>query len=212
MPRSLSSQPARRQPSQAIVAAMSTLPLLGLGLGMGMELGLGAGRGLAQSNPPFAPKPSAAAPQPSAPKAKPAPNLKAATKPAPPAVAALLIDLSSQRLSAFDLEHRLLYRRPVSSGRAASPTPTGEFHVAGRFLSTPMRGRDYYMPAVPHALCLAGGGLAPNAICIHGAPWQEAAGEPFGVRRSHGCVRTGSATARWLFERTPLGTPVKIQP
>ena len=205
---------------------MSTLPLLGLGLGMGMELDLGAGRRLAQSNPtapagklspakpPFAPKPSAAAPQPSAPKAKPAPapNLKAATKPAPPAVAALLIDLSSQRLSAFDLEHRLLYRRPVSSGRAASPTPTGEFHVAGRFLSTPMRGRDYYMPAVPHALCLAGGGLEPNAICIHGAPWQEAAGEPFGVRRSHGCVRTGSATARWLFERTPLGTPVKIQP
>lgn len=207
MPRSLSSQPARRQLSEAIVAAMTTLPSLGLGLWIGMELGLGAGRGLAQSNP-TAPAGKVSPVKTSA----PAPNLKAATKPAPPAVAALLIDLSSQRLSAFDREHRLLYRRPVSSGRAASPTPTGEFHVAGRFLSTPMRGRDYFVPAVPHALCLAGGGLEPNAICIHGAPWQEAAGEPFGVRRSHGCVRTGSATARWLFERTPLGTPVKIQP
>jgi lipoprotein-anchoring transpeptidase ErfK/SrfK len=32
------------------------------------------------------------------------------------------------------------------------------------------------------------------------------------VRRSHGCVRTSSSTARWLFERTAVGTPVIIQP
>jgi lipoprotein-anchoring transpeptidase ErfK/SrfK len=118
--------------------------------------------------------------------------------PPPPApVAEVLVDLSEQRLSAFDDAHRLLYRRLVSTGLPASPTPTGSFTVAARFASTPMTGRDYHIP---------------NAICIHPAPWQEAAGQPFGVRRSHGCVRTSSATARWLFERTPLGTPVIIQP
>ena len=127
-------------------------------------------------------------------------------------VAEVLIDLSEQRLSAFDADHRLLYRRPVSTGLAASPTPTGAFRVASRFASTSLTGRDYHIASVPNVLCLGGAGLAPNAICIHPAPWQEAAGQPFGVRRSHGCVRTSSATARWLFERTAVGTPVMIRP
>jgi hypothetical protein len=42
-------------------------------------------------------------------------------------------------------------------------------------------------------------------------PWQEQAGQSFGVPRSHGCVRISSPHARWLFEHTPLGTPVTIQ-
>jgi lipoprotein-anchoring transpeptidase ErfK/SrfK len=127
-------------------------------------------------------------------------------------VAALLIDLSEQRLSAFDGQHRLLLRRPVSTGVAASPTPTGQFTVAARYATTAMTGRDYRIASVPHVLCLGGGGLPPGAICLHPAPWQEAAGQPFGVRRSHGCIRTNSATARWLYERTAVGTPVTIRP
>jgi lipoprotein-anchoring transpeptidase ErfK/SrfK len=127
-------------------------------------------------------------------------------------VAELRIDLSEQRLSAFDGEHRLLYRRLVSTGLPASPTPSGTFTVTARFPTTSLTGRDYKIPSVPNVLCLGGGGLNPESICIHPAPWQEAAGEPFGVRRSHGCVRTSSSTARRLFERTPLGTPVIIQP
>ena len=127
-------------------------------------------------------------------------------------VAELRIDLSEQRLSAFDGEHRLLYRRLVSTGLPASPTPSGTFTVTARFPTTSLTGRDYKIPSVPNVLCLGGGGLKPESICIHPAPWQEAAGEPFGVRRSHDCVRTSSSTARWLFERTPVGTPVIIQP
>ena len=42
-------------------------------------------------------------------------------------------------------------------------------------------------------------------------PWQEQAGQSFGVPRSHGCVRISSPHARWLVEHTPLGTPVTIQ-
>jgi len=74
--------------------------------------------------------------------------------PAPVPVAALLIDLSEQRLSAFDAEHRLLIRRPVSTGVAASPTPTGHFQVAARYAATSMTGRDYRIASVPHVLCL----------------------------------------------------------
>ena len=127
-------------------------------------------------------------------------------------VAAVLVELSEQRLSAFDANHRLLFRRLVSTGLPVSPTPTGTFKVAGRFATTSLTGRDYKILSVPHVLCLGGGGLPPDSICIHPAPWQEAAHQPFGVRRSHGCVRTSSATARWLFERTAVGTPVLIRP
>jgi lipoprotein-anchoring transpeptidase ErfK/SrfK len=45
-------------------------------------------------------------------------------------------------------------------------------------------------------------------------PWWGTTTEPrwfYGVRRSHGCIRTSLATARWLFERVAVGTPVMIQ-
>ena len=64
---------------------------------------------------------------------------------------------------------------------------------------------------MPHVLCLGGGGLKADAVFIHPAPWQERAGERLGVRRSHVCIRTSSATARWLFQRVAVGTLVRGQ-
>jgi lipoprotein-anchoring transpeptidase ErfK/SrfK len=179
-------------------------------VGMLLLCGLAAGGGVQGQPLPPPPPPAPLPPPPPPPPLPQAPGGKSSGAVVP--VAELLIDLSEQRLSAFDGEHRLLYRRPVSTGLPSSPTPSGAFTVASRFVSTALTGRDYRIPAVPNVLCLGGGGLNPDSICIHPAPWQEAAGEPFGVRRSHGCVRTSSATARWLFERTAVGTPVIIRP
>jgi len=126
-------------------------------------------------------------------------------------VARLLVDLSEQSLSAFDPAGRLLYRAPVSTGLPASPTPTGLFSIGTKYAQTPLSGADYHIPSVRHVMFLIGAGLRPDAVCIHPAPWQERAGFCFGVARSHGCIRVSSSTARWLFERTPVGTPVTIQ-
>jgi lipoprotein-anchoring transpeptidase ErfK/SrfK len=126
-------------------------------------------------------------------------------------VASLVVDLSQQQLRAFDGAGRLIYRAPVSTGLPSSPTPTGQFRVAARYAETALTGTGYRIPKVRDVLCLGGGGLKPDAICLHPAPWQEQARQCFGVRRSHGCVRLSSATARWLFERTAVGTPVTIQ-
>jgi lipoprotein-anchoring transpeptidase ErfK/SrfK len=126
-------------------------------------------------------------------------------------VAALVIDLSAQRISAFDAGGRLLYAAPVSTGVASTPTPIGAFRIGSRYPLTTLTAPTYRIPSVPDVLCLEGGGLRPDAVCIHPAPWQEQAGQRFGVRRSHGCIRTSSATARWLFARTAIGTPVTIQ-
>ena len=48
----------------------------------------------------------------------------------------------------------------------------------------------------------------------HLPPRRPLAGErrkPFGVPRSHGCVRIPLNHARWLFHYTPKGTPITIQ-
>ena len=124
----------------------------------------------------------------------------------------LLIDLSEQRLYAFAGSPQPLYTALVSTGVASSPTPTGTFRIAAKYASTPLIGADYRTPAVPDVMCLGGGGLGADRYCIHPAPWQEDRGQCFGVARSHGCIRVSRATARWLFDRTAVGTPVTIQP
>ena len=70
-----------------------------------------------------------------------------------------------------------------------------------------MYKRTYTVPGVPFTMCVS----ANEAICLHAAPWQENAGKPFGVPRSHGCVRMPLNHARWLFHITPKGTPITIQ-
>jgi lipoprotein-anchoring transpeptidase ErfK/SrfK len=126
-------------------------------------------------------------------------------------VGSLVVELAKQRITAFDRNRKMLYRQLVSTGLPASPTPKGDFSVNTKYKKTQMTGRDYQIPVVENVMCLGGDGLPPDSICVHPAPWQEAAGQAFGVRRSHGCIRTSSATALWLFGHTDVGTPVTIQ-
>ncbi|MFQ6538693.1 MULTISPECIES: L,D-transpeptidase [Aphanothece] len=127
-------------------------------------------------------------------------------------IARLIIDLSEQRLYAYGPSQVLLYSALVSTGLPASPTPVGAFHIQAKYASTDLTGATYQVKSVPHVMCLGGPGLGPDRYCIHPAPWQEQGGQCFGVPRSHGCIRTTVATARWLFERTAVGTPVEIRP
>jgi lipoprotein-anchoring transpeptidase ErfK/SrfK len=164
-------------------------------------------------------QPAVAARQAAAPpKAMPPPKAEAgaagplsAPPPQPGPVGSLVVELAKQRITAFDRNRKMLYRQLVSTGLPASPTPKGDFYVKTKYKKTRMTGRDFQIPVVENVMCLGGDGLPPDSICVHPAPWQEAAGQAFGVRRSHGCIRTSSATARWLFGHTDVGTPVTIQ-
>ncbi len=122
-------------------------------------------------------------------------------------IATLVVDLSDQQLTVYDRNEQVVRVIPVSTGKASTPTPTGHASVLTKYRSVTMRGRDYVAPGVPYAMCIT----ADEAICMHGAPWQEDAGQAFGVPRSHGCVRMPTHEARWLFENTPKGTKVIIQ-
>lgn len=122
-------------------------------------------------------------------------------------IAAIVVDLSDQKLYVYNPNQELVRTVLVSTGKAGTPTPMGSAQVYSKHRSVTMRGRGYVAPGVPYAMCITENGI----ICMHGAPWQEAAGEAFGVPRSHGCIRIPSPHARWLFENTPMGTPVTIQ-
>ena len=122
-------------------------------------------------------------------------------------IASIVVDLSDQKLYVYNNQQELVRTVLVSTGASTTPTPTGLGQVYSKHQSVTMRGRGYVAPGVPWAMCITQNGM----ICMHGAPWQEAAGEAFGVPRSHGCIRIPSPHARWLYENTPMGTPVNIQ-
>lgn len=121
-------------------------------------------------------------------------------------ISSLVVDLSSQQIHALSDTGSILLSAPISSGKANSPTPTGEFYIYGKYPRTDLVGADYRIN-LPYVMCLAGPGITADMYCIHPTPYPE---QPLGKPASRGCVRTSVATARWLFDRTKLSTPVFI--
>jgi len=122
-------------------------------------------------------------------------------------IASLVIDLSDQRLIAYNQNLQVMRVIPVSTGKASTPTPIFDSKVLTKYRSVTMRGRSYTVPGVPYTMCVS----SNEMICLHAAPWQESAGQAFGIPRSNGCVRLPLDQARWLFNNTPKGTPVSIK-
>ncbi|MHB0915598.1 MAG: FG-GAP-like repeat-containing protein [Thermoleophilia bacterium] len=122
------------------------------------------------------------------------------------------INLSNQTLYAmgrkvFEVEERYyiyttgaVFSTLIASGAAATPTPTGNFHVYGMNKYTDMRGPGYYAPDVPFVLWFYGD------YSIHGTYWHNS----FGAPRSHGCVNLPTPAAEWLFYRAHIGMPVRV--
>ena len=94
-------------------------------------------------------------------------------------VASLVVDLSDQRLTVYNSDQEVVRVIPVSTGKASTPTPIFNSKVLTKYRSTTMYGRTYTVTGVPFTMCVS----AHEAICLHAAPWQENAGQPFGVPR-----------------------------
>ncbi|OUC15946.1 MAG: hypothetical protein B0A82_04110 [Alkalinema sp. CACIAM 70d] len=109
------------------------------------------------------------------------------------------IDLSSQRLIAWEGK-RWVDAKIVSTGKASTPTRTGVFEIQEKFRSVTMKGADYEVPDVPHAMFYSGN------YAIHGAYWHSSFGTPV----SHGCVNMAPDAAQWLYSWARVGTPIVI--
>ena len=109
------------------------------------------------------------------------------------------INLSTQRLIAWE-GGTSVYAVIVSTGQAATPTPTGIFSIYTTYEVTRMQGEDYDVPDVPYAMFYDGN------YAIHGAYWHNS----FGVPVSHGCTNVAVDHAAWLYNWASIGSPVVV--
>jgi len=65
---------------------------------------------------------------------------------------AIVVDLSDQKLCAYNRQQQLVRMVLVSTGKASSPTPTGVGQVYSKYPSITMRDRGSVAPGVPWAL------------------------------------------------------------
>ena len=112
----------------------------------------------------------------------------------------IVVDLSDQTLTA--LQDGVPVRAfVVSTGKAVTPTPTGNFSIYSRYASQHMVGPGYDLPGVPHVQYFSG------SYAIHGSYWLVG----FGVPTSHGCVNMALPDAAWLWRWAGIGTPVTVR-
>ena len=109
------------------------------------------------------------------------------------------INITTQRLVAWE-GGSPIYAVIISTGRGSTPTRPGIFAIQSKQRYSRMRGRDYDVLNVPHAMYYSGG------YAIHGAFWHRRFGTPVG----HGCVNVAPNHAQWLFSWATVGTPVVI--
>jgi hypothetical protein len=109
----------------------------------------------------------------------------------------IVVDLSTQLVTAFEGEE-LVFSQRCASGVRGTDTPKGEFRTYHKGPSVHMTNEGdavenesvYSLPGVPWCSFFTGAGNA-----FHGAYWHNDYGRP----RSHGCVNLPSEAAKFLY-------------
>jgi hypothetical protein len=114
------------------------------------------------------------------------------------------VDTATQTLIARE-DGKEVSRALISSGKPGFPTPAGAFAITHKFpirhMKSSVRGEHWDFPAVPWAMRFRAGGFY-----LHSCYWSD----EFGSAQSHGCVNMPVPYAEWLYEWTPVGTPLWI--
>lgn len=135
----------------------------------------------------------------------------------------IVISLSGQWLYAYQ-DGRLVHSAAVMTGRPSLQTPTGTYQVFNKESPTtfyspwPEGSPNWYPPThINYAL-----EWKPGGYYLHDAWWHSAYGpgtngwhnDPrFGWQwGSHGCIAMALGDAAWLYNWTPIGTTVQINP
>ena len=102
---------------------------------------------------------------------------------------------------------QLLYTNKVAVGAPGMETPVGLFYVTVRFkpVQEPFLGAFAFETSAYSKLSEWPGG---GVVGLHG--WNDPS--VLGKAVSHGCIRISNATAEYLRDRIPLGTPIRVEP
>jgi hypothetical protein len=120
----------------------------------------------------------------------------------------IVVSTASRTVSVYRAGRRVRSFRAIV-GAGATPTPGGEYFVEETVAEAPSA------PGAPFALALSARSAVlqefdggPGQIAIHGL---ANIGGTLGTAVSHGCIRLGLASLRWLARRIDPGTPVTIR-
>lgn len=117
------------------------------------------------------------------------------------------VDLSKQTLYRYQ-NGSLLDKFLISSGKASTPTPVGDFKINRKRPLVRMswyfganNPQNYDLPNVPWVSSFSG------PYTIHGTYWHHNFGHPM----SHGCVNMYTPDAKTVYNWVEIGTPVVIK-
>lgn len=113
----------------------------------------------------------------------------------------IVVVLFLQRVYAYE-EGKQIREFVVSTGLPKTPTVLGKYSVYLKYPLARMRGDGYDLKDVPWTMYFYGD------YGIHGTYWHS----NFGVPMSHGCVNMETSDAEWLYNWSPMGTKVWVQP
>ena len=132
------------------------------------------------------------------------------------------LDLNAEKILNVDLSEQMLYVKlgdsvvkkfRVSTGAAATPTPTGTTYIKLKQQVRIGSKPPHYI--MPKFMWFREGGYGFHALPSLGRVgggefWTEARNH-IGIPVSHGCVRVLSEDAAWLFDFADVGTKVVVQ-
>ena len=128
------------------------------------------------------------------------------------------ISVSQRHLWACE-GNKSVHDTPVITGMLTHPetlTPPGSYHVYGKTTSTTLKGSDstgswsrgvyYWMPFLDNEHGTYG---------FHDATWRPNGDfgkiDPNSADASHGCVELPLSSSKWLYDWTPVRTPVTVE-
>ncbi|WP_433301587.1 Ig-like domain-containing protein [Actinoplanes sp. CA-030573] len=119
----------------------------------------------------------------------------------------MVVDNKTKKMT-VEQDGKVVKTMPVSLGRPSKPSASGTMVVMDKlaetvFDTTDTDGADGYRTEIQYAQRLTWSGQY-----IHSAPWSVGAQGHRNV--SHGCVNVAPGNARWLFDKTLIGDPVKV--
>lgn len=120
------------------------------------------------------------------------------------------VDLSDQKAFVY-VGDQLIRSFSVSSGKAATPTPTGNYKIQFKQEVRVAGAAPHYI--MPKFMQFRAGGYGfhalPSLANDRGVFWREALNH-IGSPRSHGCIRMLPADANFTFNFADVGTEVQI--
>ncbi len=120
----------------------------------------------------------------------------------------IVVDTSQRRVIVYKQGRQVRAFRAVV-GKAATPTPRGEFFVEEVVrLRVGDVGAPFALALSARSNVLRNYGLGPGQIALHG---RMNVGGVLGSAVSHGCIRLATEVIRWLANRIGPGVPVTIK-